>query len=131
MRRSILSLAAALYGFACGIALLPAWLRPAPPGQLPGLMTSLGLDARASYRFYLGIVICTLLAPLLARPLYARMETARKWAFVAMTSALAFSLWIAAAQENVFWVALPPLVVAIACLLLCDVRRRFTRGDVA
>ena len=64
-RELLLRLCAALWGLAIGISLLPMWERPAPPDQLPGYMKSIGIDAHASFRFALGLMILpVLVAPL-------------------------------------------------------------------
>ena len=129
LREAILAVAAAILGLASAIALLPAWVRPARAGQLPGFMTSVGLDSGASYHFYLTVVAFTLVAPLIARPLIARLANAQMWAFVTATIALSFSLWIAIAQENVWWTAIPPLVIAIIATALRNTRQHFHRRD--
>ena len=63
------ALAAAIWGFAIAISLLPFWLGPPPPGQLPGFATSMGLDARAPMRFVLGLILIPLLWTFALRPL--------------------------------------------------------------
>src|SRR5581483_8798293 len=125
----VLATAAAAFGISLGIALLPAWLRSAPAGQLPGFMTAVGLDARASYRFFAGLVALALLTPPLGMPVVTRLCEGRRWAFVGATAALSSSLWIALAKETVAWVAIPPLLTVAICHRLRFVRQRFTRSD--
>lgn len=128
-RKRVLATAAAVFGISLGIALLPAWLRSAPAGQLPGFMTAVGLDARASYRFFAGLVALALLTPALGMPVVTRLCEGGRWAFVAATAALSSSLWIALAKERVAWVAIPPLLTVAICHRLRLVRQRFTRSD--
>lgn len=129
LRESAAAAGAAIFGFAVGVALLPAWLRPARPGQLPAFMTKAGLDARASYNFYFALVALTLLAPLAARPLIRRLAEGRAWARNTAIAAMASALWIALAPETLPWVIVPPLVVVAVCERLRFRRMAFTRRD--
>ena len=56
-RELLVRFCAALWGLAIAMALLPFWERPAPPTQPPGYMTSLGIDAHASFRFTLACAL--------------------------------------------------------------------------
>src|SRR3954447_18572201 len=68
-RDLILRLSAAIWGFAIAISLLPVWLGPPPPGQLPGYAKSSGVYARAPLRFVLGLLLIPLLWTFALRPL--------------------------------------------------------------
>jgi len=129
LREYAAAASAAVFGFAVGVALLPAWLRPARPGQLPSFMTSAGLDARAGYNFFIALVLLTLLAPLAARPLIRRLAAGERWALNAAAFALASALWIAIAQETPAWVIVPPLAAVLLCERLRFRRMAFTRRD--
>jgi len=129
LREYAAAASAAVFGFAAGVALLPAWLRPARPGQLPSFMTSAGLDARAGYHFFIALVVLTLLAPFAARPLIRRLAAGERWALNAAAFAMASALWIAIAQETLAWVIAPPLAVVLLCERLRFRRMAFTRRD--
>ena len=129
LREYAAAASAAVFGFAVGVALLPAWLRPARPGQLPSFMTAAGLDARAGYHFFFGIVVLTLLAPFAARPLIRWVAAGEVWALNAAAFALASSLWIALAQETLAWTIVPPLAAVLLCERLRFRRMRFSRRD--
>ncbi|HUK37281.1 MAG TPA: hypothetical protein VLV86_25370 [Vicinamibacterales bacterium] len=129
-REAVIGVAAAIFGFAVGIALLPVWLRKPAPNQLPSFATRVGIDAGASYHFLLGLVLLTILAPVVTTPLRQQLSQARTWAFVTATVALSFSLWTALAQENVLWVALPALTVALVCHRMGAIAEHFSRSDV-
>jgi hypothetical protein len=134
MRRiATLACAGALFGLACGIALLPLWLRAAPAGQPPGLMSLIGLDARASFRFIAGIIILTIAGALLSRVALRRLALpdTRRWAFVTATIALLSSVWIAIAGRDLLWTIVPPSLVVLAADRLRHVRESFHRDDVA
>ena len=61
-RSILLSVCTAVYGIAVAFSTYQHWLKPAPPGQLPGYMTSEGLNANASFRFYLTLVLLPLIS---------------------------------------------------------------------
>jgi hypothetical protein len=124
-RRRVLSFAAAAFGLACGIALLPFWMRPARPGQLPGFMTSSGFDSGASLHFFLSTVALVMLGAWLGRFL----NPSQTWSFVTTTSALGSSVWIAIARPDLVWTAVPPLVVVAVCIAMRNVRQKFARRD--
>lgn len=129
-RRLILTTSAAIFGISAGIALLPLWLCPAKPGQLPGYMTSAGLDAGASFHFLTGLVICTFFCALAIRPFAERLANARTWVIASIAASLSSALWIALAQEGVLIVTVVPLAFAALCYLLRGIPQRFTRSDV-
>lgn len=130
IRHGLVRLGGALFGFATGIALLPMWLRPAPPGQLPSFSSRIGLDASASYHFFLGVVTLTLFCSWAAGPLARRVTSYPKWVLVTTTVALSSALWIALSRDDVWWVMIPPLLVTLAAVLLANVPQRFSRADV-
>src|ERR1700738_4451901 len=94
-RDLLLRLAAAIWGFAIAISLLPLWLGPPYPGQLPGFALALGFDARAPMRFVLGLMLIPLLWTLALRPWIAILarEGTRAWARNAFASAAFGILW--------------------------------------
>src|SRR6185369_14553498 len=82
MRELLLRVCTALWGLAIGVSLLPFWTRPAPSNQPPGYMTALGIDAHASFRFAVGLMLMPLLVAFITRratALLARDDT-RAWA---------------------------------------------------
>src|SRR5207248_2450629 len=94
-RELLLRLCAALWGLAIGISLLPLWEQPAPPTQLPGYMKAIGIDAHASFRFALGLMVLPVLVAWITRramTVLARDDT-RAWARNTFTAATLLSLW--------------------------------------
>ncbi|MBV8547310.1 MAG: hypothetical protein JO088_21410, partial [Acidobacteria bacterium] len=81
-RDLILRISAAIWGFAIAISLLPFWLGPPPPGQLPGFASSIGLDARAPMRFVLSLILVPLLWTFALRPILNILgrDDTRAWA---------------------------------------------------
>jgi len=132
LRARLLAVCAAGYGLALAIALSPTWLRPAPPGQLPGYMTSIGLDAHASFRFFASLLLLPLAASVALRPALLRLaaDETRSWARNAVAAAMVAALWLSILSKSVAWVALPPLLVLAVCLALRTVDARFRRADV-
>ncbi len=112
---ALLRVAAAAWGFAVAIALLPHWTRPAQPGQLPGFATSIGLDAKAPMHFIAGLMILPVVFAFLSRFLRPRLLL-----IVSMFAAL----WLALIDQSVLWT----LAVPIVGLFLPD--PKFTRHDV-
>ena len=129
-RAAALRACAALYGFAIAVSLHDRFLRPAPPGQLPGLMTKLGLDAHASLHFTTTLVLLPLLFALVSRPAAAALAAARTWAQVTFAGAAAVALWTVALIRDPFWVALPAAVAMVAAVILRHFEARFTRRDI-
>ncbi|HEV2719909.1 MAG TPA: hypothetical protein VG323_07795, partial [Thermoanaerobaculia bacterium] len=111
----LLRVAAAAWGFAVAIALLPHWTRPAQPGQLPGFATSIGLDANAPMHFIAGLMILPVVFAFLGRYL-----PARPLAIVSMFA----SLWLVLVDQNLAWT----LAVPIVGIFLPD--PKLTRRDV-
>src|SRR5688500_8177504 len=115
-RHLVLRLAAAVYGLALAITLLPTFLRPAPAGQLPGAAAAAGLDARASFWFIAALIVlplaCTLL---LAYPIRRLADpVTRSWAVWTACVALVASLWTALIEQNLFSSANPHLGAILA-----------------
>ncbi|HXO20838.1 MAG TPA: hypothetical protein VOA87_13050 [Thermoanaerobaculia bacterium] len=131
-RAAFLRFCAAIFGLAVAIAIYPLWLRPAPPGQLPGFATVLGIDARASYRFVASLLLLPLAAPLLLRPALVRLgtEEARPWAQNLAALSIVVAIWAALAGLPPLWVVLPTLAVLLACTLLRCFPAGFSRRDV-
>jgi len=111
----LLRVAAAAWGFAVAIALLPHWTRPAQPGQLPGFATSIGLDAKAPMHFIAGLMILPVVFAFLSRYLRARLL---------LILSMFAALWLALIDQNVAWT----LAVPIAGMFLPE--PDFTRRDV-
>jgi hypothetical protein len=112
-RHTLLRLAAAVYGLAWAIALLPRLTLPAPATQLPGAATAAGFDARASFWFVACVIVLPIVsALLLAYPIRRLADpAARAWAFWTAVAALVASVWIALIEQNLFWTSIPPLLV--------------------
>ena len=131
-RDLILRIGAAIWGFAIAISLLPFWLGPPPPGQLPGFATSMGLDARAPLRFVLSLIFVPLLWTFALRPILnilARDDT-RAWARNAFTSSAIGILWFVIITRSVAWVLIAPAIVLTVSLAMRKVDARFTRHDL-
>jgi hypothetical protein len=132
MSALLLRLCTAAWGFAIGISLLPLWLQPAPPGQPAGYMTSLGLDARASFRFVIGLMLLPLLVTFLTRRATAILacDDTRAWARNLFCGAAILALWF---QINERWWAVAvfvPLIGLAAAIALRRFDARFHRGDL-
>ena len=126
----LLRVAAAAWGFAVAIALLPHWTRPPQPGQLPGWATAHGLDANAPMHFIAGLMLLPVVFAFLARflPLPAPRgeggaERRVRGAILPILSMFA-ALWLALIDQNLVWT----LAVPIAGFVLPE--PKFTRRDV-
>ncbi|MEK6373101.1 MAG: hypothetical protein AABO58_10430 [Acidobacteriota bacterium] len=125
-RELLLRVCAALWGLAIGISLLPLWSRPAPPNQPPGYMTTLGIDAHASFRFAAGLMLLPLLVAFMTRrttALLARDDT-RAWARNTFCAATVLAIWYVLNERS-------PLVIVgvpLAALALAVALRRFDAG---
>src|ERR1043165_2993249 len=86
--------AAAAWGFAVAIALLPLWTRPAQPGQLPGFATAHGLDANAPMHVIAGLMLLPVVVAFLSRFLRPRLLL-----IVSMFAAL----WLALVDQDLAW----------------------------
>lgn len=130
-RHTFLRVAAAVYGVALAIALLPRLMAPVPAGQLPGAATAAGFDARASFWFIAAVIVLPLISALvLARAIRRLAEPeARAWAFWMAVAALLASLWIALIEQNLFWTAIPPLGVFLVATAIARHRASFSRRD--
>lgn len=131
-RDLILRAAAAIWGFAIAIALLPLWLGPPPPGQLPGYATSMGFDARAPMRFVLGLMVIPLLWTFALRPLLTILgrDDTRAWARNAFVSAVLGILWFVVLTHSLAWVLIAPALVLAVVLAMRKVDAHFTRHDL-
>jgi hypothetical protein len=131
-RELLLRFCAALWGLAIGISLLPFWERPAPPNQPPGYMTALGIDAHASFRFALGLMILPVLVALLTRRATAALarDDSRAWARNAFAGATLLSLWYVFSERSPAIVIGLPLAALILARVLRQFRARFHRGDM-
>jgi len=131
-RDLILRISAAIWGFAIAISLLPFWLGPPPPGQLPGYAKSIGLDARAPLRFVLGLMLIPLLWTFALRPLLAILsrDDTRAWARNAFASASIGILWFVIIDRNLAWVMIAPAFVLAVALVMRMIDAHFTRQDL-
>ncbi len=127
-----LRLAAAIWGFAVAISLLPFWLGPPPPGQLPGYAKAMGFDAHAPMRFVLGLIIIPLLWTFALRPLLAILsrDGTRAWAANAFGSAAIGILWFVIIDRSVAWVLTAPALVLAVALAMRTIDAHFTRHDL-
>ncbi|HXH90742.1 MAG TPA: hypothetical protein VNN25_04110, partial [Thermoanaerobaculia bacterium] len=133
LRRDLLvRLAAAVWGFAIAISLLPLWLGPPYPGQLPGFAKMIGFDARAPMRFALGLMLIPLLWTLALRPLLALLarDDTRDWVRNAFASASAGILWFVIIDRNLAWVLILPAIVVAVSTALRTTDARFSRHDL-
>src|ERR1051326_3744888 len=131
-RSILLSVCTAVYGVGVAFSTYPHWLKPAPPGQLPGYMTSEGLNANASFRFYFALVLLPVISTLLFRPVVEKLTRpdARAWARNAFAWALLTAPWyVSVTRQDILWTAFPGLIAAIAFALLRHVDLDFSRRD--
>jgi hypothetical protein len=131
-RELLLRLSTAIWGLAIAISLLAFWQRPAPPDQLPGFMKSVGIDAHASFRFALGLIIFPIAVAFLMRratAILARDDT-RAWARNAFCAACVLALWYVINERSVLVTVLVPLVALVVTLALRRFRADFRRGDM-
>src|SRR3954454_5411211 len=131
-RDLILRIGAALWGFAIAISLLPFWLGPPPPGQLPGFATSMGLDARAPMRYLLSLILVPLLWTFALRPILNILvnDDTRAWARNAFTASAIGILWFVIITRSLAWVVIAPAIVLAVVLLVRKVDARFSRHDL-
>lgn len=133
MRRDhFVRLAAAMWGLAIAISLLPLWEGPPPPGQLPGFATWAQFDARAPMRFIAGVMLIPLLWTLLLRPLLDVLASAdsRAWARNAFAGGAVAILWFVIIDRNLAWVLIAPALVLATALALRRRDARFSRYDL-
>jgi hypothetical protein len=130
-RHLVLRLAAAVYGLALAISLLPTFLRPAPAEQLPGAAAAAGFDARASFWFLAAVILLPLASALLLAYPLRRLAgpVTRSWAFWTACTALVTALWTAVIEQNLFWTAIPHLGVFLAVSAIGRHRASFSRRD--
>ncbi len=131
-RSIVLSVCTAVYGVAVAFSTYPHWLKPAPPGQLPGYMTKEGLNANASFRFYFALVLLPVISTLLFRPVVERLTRpdTRAWARNGFAWALLTAPWyVSVARQDILWTALPGLIAATVFVLLRRVDIDFSRRD--
>ena len=115
----LLRVAAAAWGFAVAIALLPHWTRPAQPGQLPGWATAAGLDANAPMHFLAGLMLLPVVFGFLARYLRPGL--------LPIASMFA-ALWLVLVDQNLAWTLAVPVVGIVAGFFVRD--PELTRRDV-
>jgi len=131
-RELLLRVCAALWGLAIGIALLPFWTRPAPPTQPPGYMTALGVDAHASFRFAVGLMLLPLVVAFVARraiAILARDDT-RAWARNTFCAATVLAIWYVLNERSALVVIGLPLAALVLAIALRRFDAGFRRGDM-
>lgn len=128
-RETLLLVAFALWGLAIAISLAPLTQKPAPAGQLPGLATTIGIDAHGPFRFFALLILVTLFTPLLARPLARRLAAGEAWAANATIAATLVAFWFVLLERNPFYVIAPFAIAIAAFTLLRNVALQFTRRD--
>ena len=126
----VLRVAAATWGFAVAVALLPHWIRPARPGQPPGFATSINLDANAPVYFIAALILLPIVASFLLRPILRRFDDAQPWAQIAAAMWMFAALWLALIDQNVTWTIVPTALALVACFALRRFDAQFTRRDV-
>jgi hypothetical protein len=133
VRRDLLvRLAAAVWGLAIAISLLPLWLGRPYSGQLPGFAKMIGFDARAPMRFALGLMLIPLLWTLALRPLLTLLasDDTRDWVRNAFASASAGILWFVIIDRDLAWVLIVPAIVLAVSLLMRKADAHFSRHDL-
>lgn len=131
-RALLLSICTAAWGFAVAVSTYPLWLTKAPAGQLPGYMTAEGLNAHASFRFFVTLVVLPIAAAILLRP-FVRMLTAagsKSWAQAGAAASLLFSLVYVTVTRDLLWTALPAAIGFFASVALRHLAAEFNRRDV-
>ena len=130
-RERLVRLGVTFWGLAIAIALLPWWSRPAPVGQLPGLMTSLGLDASAAPRFVLGLMLLPVLVAAMMRPVSRRLAAAdvRAWSWIAFSSSTVGALWFVMIEPSLAWALAIPVAMLALAMTLRHFDARFDRHD--
>jgi hypothetical protein len=129
-REWILALAFALWGLAIAIAMSSVLQRPAPPGQPMSVATLANLDAQASMRWMLCLILFPIIVPAVLRPVTRRLATGRSWARNAAVAAPLVTLWVTSVHRSVPWAVVPCAVVLFACTVLREREMHFTRRDV-
>ena len=131
-RDLLLRLSAAIWGFAIAISLLPLWLGPPSPGQLPGFAKAMGFDARAPMRFVVGLMVIPLLWTIALRPLLAILarDDTRAWARNAFASAAIGVLWFVIITHDLAWALIAPALVLGVVLAMRESDAAFSRHDL-
>ncbi|MEO6259392.1 MAG: hypothetical protein ABIP63_03545, partial [Thermoanaerobaculia bacterium] len=130
-RERLIRLGGAFWGLAIAIALRPWWSGPAPPAQLPGLMTSLGLDASAAPRFVLGLMLLPIMAAAMLRPLSGRLSArdVQPWAWISFSLSTIAALWFVLIEPSLSWVLSIPMAMLVLTMALRHFAARFDRHD--
>jgi hypothetical protein len=131
-RATVLRLCAALYGLGVAISMVWFWLQPAPPGQPPGYMTSLGYDASACFRFVASLIILPILSTLLWGPLLDRLaqDDTQPWARNTAAISLIATMWTALLTKAVLWAIVPAAIGVIGAYATRHLRAGFSRRDI-
>jgi len=94
-------------------------------------MTSQGIDANGPFRFVASVIVLTIAAPLVLRPVVDLLKRAdtRAWARNGFMAATVTALFIATLDANVLWTAVPAAVAMLVCVVLRRLDARFSRRD--
>jgi hypothetical protein len=130
-RRWLLLLSAGLWGLGIAIGSLPFWLGTAAVHQLPALMTQLGRNAHAPFRFFFALLVIPILTVLLSGKLAAPLvdADARGWSRVMASLGMAGALWTALLGDTLPWIVLPPALALASAVALRRHELRFSRRD--
>lgn len=130
-RAAALRVCAAFYGLAVAISLYPRFIRPAPPNQIPGFMTHVGLDAHAPFQFIATVIALVFLFAFALGPIAEALarDESRPWARITAGVAMLASLWTAMLVRDLMWVAIPPALAILTAAFLRRYRAGFTRWD--
>jgi hypothetical protein len=126
--------ATAAWGLGIAIAVAPRVLqRSAGPGQPPGIMKSLQLDASGPFLLIVLLALAPIIAALIGR-LVARIAVrrdTRKWAVAAISTSFLLGLWSAFIQpSSPGTVVIGPLLATAAILAAGQTDARFSRRDL-
>jgi hypothetical protein len=119
----LLLLAAAGYGLAVFLAVLPRLAGSGPPGQLPSFLAAQGLDARGPFRAMAALLLLPGLAALAYRPAAARLAAlgSAPWAAWMAAGSLGAALWARLAGSHH---TATLVLTALAAVGLLGARRR-------
>lgn len=92
---ALIHLAAAIWGFALALSFAATLMAPAPPDQLPGRMSALGIHAATPYRITILAILLPLVLSALSGPIASRFANGRTWAAVSVLGAACLSMWAA------------------------------------
>ena len=125
-----LALSFAVWGLAIAIAMSSLLRGPARPGQTMSLATLSNIDAGASMRWMLCLMIFPLVLPIALRPISRKLAEGQVWARNVVLVAPLVTLWLTSFFQNVAWATVPCAVVVASAVGLRSREMQFTRRDV-